>query len=155
MKRSLLFTVTLSILLLSCTSRSAKYEQAAVDCWGKGWLPKSDPSGKMFQQGINALDNYLISKGYLGNGMPADYIAFINDTAEIVIPENAPDYKIMQLACNSDFAGAPDVGIIGNCIHDNIISHMAELDSADAIFRFGRLFKALETSGAPDNTFFK
>ena len=155
MKRNLFFAPVLFIFLFSCALRSNKYEQNAVDCWGKGWLPQSDPSGKMFQQGINALDNYLILKGYLGNGMPADYMNFVNDTQQIVIPENIPDYKIMQLACYGDYAGAPNVMVMANCIHDNVIAHMSELDSADALFRFGSLFEAMATAGAPDNTGFK
>lgn len=147
------YTVVAFIILIfsACESNSRKYEDKAMLCWGKAWMPQTDSSGKAFAKGIKAFDDYLFSKGYLGKRTQMDYINLAHSNQDILIPDTVKDFKLMKTTFYSEFAGAPDVGAMASCINSNIIDHMKDLDSNDVMFRFGKIFKALAQAGAPDN----
>jgi hypothetical protein len=114
-----LFSIFFFLTLFSCggpSSKSLEIENKTLSCWSDCWSPKNK---YQIAEGVQLLDDYLFSKGYLGKREIADYKKYMDDTFEIEIPSSVAGFDKMQIALGGESAGAPDVGCMGNCWKEN------------------------------------
>lgn len=147
----LFYVIILLCCSLSVYSQSEEIELQTLNCWSKSAISEKGTNKDTFKDGIRALDNYLMSAGYLGTGTPEEYMHFAASTKQIIILKNTPDLDLMKLAWNAYATGAPDVEAFGKCINEYLFPHINEMDSSDALFRLGKVLKGME-SGTPDTS---
>jgi hypothetical protein len=144
-------SLLLVVFLFSCdssgpSSNSTKLEQETLDCWSESWTKKDS---KALYEGFEALDDYLFSKGYIGNRNIEDYKKFANDTYVIQLSPSVENFDEIALSYGSSWPGAPDLTFARKCFHDLWFVKMDSLNSTDALLRIGKLVKELIDAGDP------
>jgi hypothetical protein len=141
----------LLLVLFSCSKgpspESLEIEKATLKCWNENWV---QTKGYDISQGITLLDDYLSRKGYLGQRTVADYKKFSDDTTVIYIPDSVKGSAEMNMALNSDYAGAPNIEGMVKCWETNWFKKTSTLDTADVMYRTGKLVEAISKAGNPD-----
>lgn len=118
-----------------------------MKCWNENW---GQSKGYDISKGITQLDDYLFSKGLLGERTVADYKKFFNDTAVIYILDSVKGSKEMNTALNSDFEGVPNIEGMIKCWEANWFKKLSELDTADVLHHTGIMVQQLSKTGNPD-----
>lgn len=132
------------LIILSCNAGTQPHEQKMLDCWSKTWVNRGDSSTYIQKKGVELVEKYLIDNGYLKGTEASDYMAFVHDSQQVVIPESVPDFNTIQLAFEGGFTGAPDATAMGGCFENNIPD---KKDSTDALYRLADIIIKMKDAG--------